>query len=374
MTLVDDHPLETHIEVIQVLFEEARKRRRRRWITGLLVLALLLTVVAVVAFPRVSSTNNPVHKNSGPSSVPSALKGPIGATIVYSFNRLLVLNADTGASRSLPEPALPGGASDASVLRIGDSMLLNKGDRAWLFSPGLTGRLVDLGPSLRIIPGPTLNQVWLWSDPDARYVRLVNFSDKQIGPDIALPAGWFPTGDVVDQGLLIAPVIAPPDGTSNPDDLEVWNPESKRVTFGLRDADLVAADGSTVAWSRQPCLPNCAMHLTNVQTGNDLVLRLPSGSISSGEGAFSPDKDTLAVPIELATASPPARSRTAMVLVDLEAHVAALLSGSVRIRSPTTGRCRRPGRETVGCSSVRWAQPKSWLGTLENEEQPSSQM
>lgn len=127
MTLVYDHPLETHIDAIQVLFEEARKRRRRRWMMGLLVLAVFLTVVALVAIPRGSSTNSPVNKNSGPSSIPSVLQGRIGVTIVYSFNKLLVLNADTGVSRSLPEPAPPGGASDASVLRIGNSMLLNKG-------------------------------------------------------------------------------------------------------------------------------------------------------------------------------------------------------------------------------------------------------
>jgi hypothetical protein len=61
----------------------------------------------------------------------------------------------------------PAEASDRAMIRIGDSLLLNRGDRAWLYRDDLRGAPVDLGPSLRIIPGPSNHEVWLWWDPFA---------------------------------------------------------------------------------------------------------------------------------------------------------------------------------------------------------------
>lgn len=268
------------------------------------------------------------------------------------------MNADTGASRTLPLPAPAGGASDRAMVRMGDSLLLNRGDTAWLYRADLLGAPMDLGPSLRIIPGPSNHEVWLWWDPCAvapahapgcssaesdygqGQVRLVDFSGRQIGRPIALPlgaapggkscAGWFPTGDVIDGGIVLSNAYGPPNE-------EVWDPTSNRVILVLPDANVLTSAGQLIAWvTNGPCLPSCTVHLTNVPTGITGNLKLPAGAVAIDEAAFSPDGTTLAIPVGLGGAWP-ARHPTALVLIDLGTRKVSLLSGSEQTPSPNFG-------------------------------------
>ena len=333
MTLVRDESSQIEQQDTQVLFEEARQRRRRLRLVGaaiVLVVAAAATALGVGIFDLLPA---------GPGSHPSGSRPSVvahnrtGATLVYSFNNLRVINADTGASRTLPLPGPTGGASDGAMVRIGDSLLLNKGDTAWLYRSGLIGSPVDLGPSLRIIPGPAPNEVWLWLDPSAGYVRLVDFSGHQIGPPIALPVdtppnAWFPTGEVVGTDLVL-------EGVEGGE--AVWDPISNRVTSEVpNDASVIAAGGHLVAWmTNGPC--QCTVHLTNVQTGLEQDLPLPTKAVTfPGGGAFSPDGATLAVSVGLGGAWP-GRHPTALALVDLRTRAVRILPGSEQRPIPNYG-------------------------------------
>ncbi len=318
-------PQETH-----VLFEEARQRRRQRWVVGatiVLVGAALAAVLVIHFYSSLPGARTP-PADSRPLLAPHTRTG---ATLIFTLNNLRVINADTGASRTLPLPAPAGGASDGAMVRLGDSLLLNKGDTAWLYPPGLRGAPVDLGPSLRIIPGPAPDEVWLWSDPSAAYVRLVDFSGRQIGPPIALPVDtppntWFPTGEVVGAALVLAGV----EGGE-----EVWDPISNRVIPALpRDASVIGANGHQVAWER--CLARCTVHLTDMQTGIVRNLPLPTGAVSEGGAFLSPNGAMLAVPVGLG-GTWPGRHPIAMVLANLRTRAVWLLPDSEQEPTPNLG-------------------------------------
>ena len=57
-----------------------------------------------------------------------------GATLVYAFNDLRILDADSGATQVLPLPAPYGGSRDLAMVTVGHSFLLNRGNTAWLYS------------------------------------------------------------------------------------------------------------------------------------------------------------------------------------------------------------------------------------------------
>ena len=343
-----------------MLFKEARRRRHRiRAVSAATIVAVAAAVLGVGLY---------LSQPASPGAYPSGSRlAPVshprtGATLVYSLNNLRVIDADTGASRTLRLPAPAGGASDRAMVRIGGSLLLNRGDRAWLYRPELLGAPVDLGPSLRIIPGPAPGEVWLWTDPCAEApagapgcsgaendygqgeVQLVDFSGHPIGAPIPLPLGpppagaplgtpgtaWFPTGDVVDTGLVLAPIY----GARH---WEVWDPTANRVIRTLPPGGVIAAGGNLVASvAGGSCLPKCTLRLVNVRTGIERNVTLPIGAVSIDEGSFSPNGATLAVPVGLGGAWP-GRHPTALVLVDLRTKAAGLLPGSEQKPTPNYG-------------------------------------
>lgn len=310
------------------------------------VLAVLLVGFEPHAIPGSGSRS---RSRSYPldSRPPLASGASTGATLVYAQTDLRVINADTGASRSLLLPRPKGGSSDLSMVRIGSSLLLNRGNTAWLYRPGLLGPPVNLGPSLRVIPGPTVTEAWIWSDPCGATVaclnksnglgqgevRMVDTSGNQVGSPVSLPddATWFPTGDVVNAGLVLAVASIGPDAE------EIWNPITNHVVRILPGADVLAARGNVAAWTTgEACLPHCTIQLTNVQTGIDQSVRLPTGITNTGEGAFSPDGLTLALPVGIGGPWP-AMHPTSVVLVDLRTRQARLLPGAEQTLDPNYG-------------------------------------
>jgi len=347
VTLVLDESSLVEQENAQLLFREARQRRRRLRVVRAIIAVVVLVAVAVIGIelrvvPGVSPRSHP------PGSPPPSVSGDhSGATLVYAYNNLRVINADTGASRSLPLPAPEGGSSDLQMVKIGDSLLLNRGNTAWLYRPSLDGPPVDLGPSLRVIPGPTADEAWIWSDPCAAVVgcsspdngrqqgevRLVDTSGNQIGSPIPLPAdaAWFPTGQVVNAGLVMANVYADPNAD------EIWNPISDRVIRVLPEANVLAAGGNLVAWTTgMACLPHCTVRLTNVQTGIEQTFQLPAGATLTGGGAFSPDGFALALPVGIGGPWPEMHP-TSVALVDLRAQEVRLLAGAEQRLEPNYG-------------------------------------
>ncbi len=355
MTLLDEPFLVEELEA-QLLFKEARQRRRRlRIVRSVFVVAVVVAfAMPGLEFHVIPGTRS--HSHPSDSRPPLARDIRSGATLVYAYSSLRVINADTGASRSLPLPAPQGGSSDLSMVRIGSSLLLNRGYTAWLYRSGLHGPPVDLGASLRVIPGPSANEAWIWSDPCGATVgcddnglqqgelRLVDTSGNQVGSPIALPADatWFPTGDVVNGGLVLAVASIGPDAE------EVWNPITNRVVRVFPGDDVLAASGDLVAWTTGAvCLPHCTVHFTDVMTGTEQTLHLPSGVTSTDEGAFSPDGSTFALPVGIG-GSPGGTHPGAVALMDVRTQAVRLLPGTEQPLGP------RDGSQVAFWSSGGW--------------------
>src|ERR1700688_617502 len=310
----------------QALFEEARHRRRRRqmWTGSALAASLVLGASAYVIAAQANGPGSGPHRSD--TSTSALVR--TGSTLVYGLDTLRFINADTGASRTVPMPA-PGVENTLpEILRAGRFLLLNDGLKAWLYPPGVEEAPIDLGTSARIILTPSGDRVWLWGTGPANDVRLVDFTGQQIGPAVALPTDWFPTGEAVDEGLVLTPRLCPCA-------TEIWDPTSNRVirSFPPGMAE-VAASGHVFAWEEAGCVSHCMVHLTDLQTGTQQSVVLPPRVESfGGGGAFSPDGTTLAIPGYLGPWTRISRiversAFTALVLVDLANRTARLLPGS----------------------------------------------
>ncbi len=167
MTLTLDKRTADEGQQAQLLFKEARQRRRRRWAIGIgIAVAVVIAGLAFTVESR-SPMDPAVLSNRSPITPTALAVSRTGATLVTAYNNLQVVDADSGATRTVPLPAPAGGSDDLSLTKVGRSFILNRGDIAWLYRPGLQGTPLDLGPSLRVIPGPVTSQVWIWSNPCA---------------------------------------------------------------------------------------------------------------------------------------------------------------------------------------------------------------
>ncbi len=95
MTLIDKRSTAPAHDEVQVLFREARRRRRRRWMVGFLVLAVTLaTIAAVVLVRRSSMSRSRGHIMAG--SVPQAASAFPSEVVVWEHFRLDVLSSLDG--------------------------------------------------------------------------------------------------------------------------------------------------------------------------------------------------------------------------------------------------------------------------------------
>ncbi len=355
MTLVAQEPAPTKPhDHTQALFREARQRRRRRERgIGMLIALVLAAVLAAIGFLNLRApAPTPLTKSTNAPS-PLSASTHTGASLVYALGDLRVIDADSGQTSTLSLPAPAGGASDLFMLRVGGSFILNRGDIAWLYRAGDFGTPLELGPSLRVIAGPSQGEVWLWGNTpfgsaDSGFLRLVNFSGQQLGTPIELPTGWVPSGGVVHDGIVIYQPIPGQRTSSNPN-LEVWNPLSRQVIRAFDNATEVAANGEILAWQdARNCGPHCLLHLTDVRTGAQRNLLMPHGT-TPDSGSFSPDGRTLAVRVWFDLAQPPRRSSTAVAIVDVATGRIRLLPGSEQtLVNPDPG--------TAGMFEPTWSQ------------------
>ena len=339
--------------------DERARRRRRRWLVGVPLALVISYVLALGIDTLITGTPSPPAQPAPPAA---PLHVRTGATLAWALDSLHVINADTGASRTLPMPA-PAGASGDEMVAARGSLLLNRGERAWLYRPGLAQAPVNLGTSARTIVTPSGNGVWLWdtgpfNDPGMTDgVRQVDFTGHQVGSTVAVPANWFLTGEAVDRGLVLAPRLGGPT--------EIWDPSSGKVVQSAPPyEEVVAAQGNLLAWvtaEETPvplttptarryvpgsavtrCRLHCILHITDLKAGTDRAIALPSGvwplgAVFSG-AEFSPDGATLAVSGLLGRfmiGKHPANEHFAqtgevVVVVDLARGTAKVLPGSKR--------------------------------------------
>ena len=350
MTVLIEKPTAADDQNAQLLFKEARRRRRR-----LRMIRMAMGAIVIVVFVGLGLT---LGRTPSPPSSGGATAHPIwpphlrtGVTLVYALNDLRILDADSGATQVLPLPAPYGGSRDLAMVTVGHSLLLNRGNTAWLYSGTINGKPVDLGASDGVFRGPNSNEAWVWTQPCAPIlgctnynapqmgsVHLVDGSGRQIGAAVALPGvdGWYPTGDAGHDGIVLQQL--PPYGNHD-NQQEIWNPLTDRVVHVFANANILGAGGSSVVWetAKPYCRTNCSVHVLNTANGSERTVRLPPGIAGAfADVAISPDGRTIAATVALRYESL-IPDPQAVLLIGPRSRVAKLLTGSKQLTYPNLG-------------------------------------
>ena len=349
MTLLLEEPTAADEQTAQLLFEEARQRRRR--LRFIWIVIVTTVVVSLISFGLIFHLwSSPVTRsvvNTQPGW-PAHLR--TGATLVYAFNDLRVIDADSGASRVLPLPAPSGGSRDLGMVSIGNSLLLNRGNTAWLYSRGLDGAPSDLGPSDGVFRGPSSTEAWIWSQPCAPIlgctnynaprmgsVQLIDSTGRKIGGPVTLPGdtGWYPTGLAGNAGIVLAEL---PTYGDHGNEEELWNPLTNQVVRRFAHSFVIGASDNQIVWqvAAPNCTTGCPVHVLNVRTGSDRTVQLPRGVAATGDAAISPDGSTIALTTALGGAS---RVPNPQAIFSIQANdrVAKLVAGSEQMTNPNLG-------------------------------------
>ncbi len=336
MTLTLDKRAADEGHQAQLLFKEARLRRRRRRAIGVGIAVVVVAAGLAITAESRSPMDPAVRSNRSPITPTAPAVSRTGATLVTAYDNLRFVDADSGKTRTELLPAPAGGSDDLAMTKVGRSLILNRGDIAWLYRPSLPGNPLDLGPSLRVIPGPVTSQVWIWSNPCAESgcsnaaenasngaVRLVDSAGRQIGSPVPLPVdtNWFPTGQSLSAGLVLTVAYGPgPPGRS-----EIWQPTTNRVVHTLPSEPLAAHGDWIATESAKSCPPNCSIQITDIRSGQVEVMPLPRRTYVSG-GAVSPDGTRLAL---VGTLNGSQRQQpSAVIVVDLATRTSQVLRNS----------------------------------------------
>lgn len=350
MTALLEEPTTADDQNAQLLFREARRRRRR-----LRVMWIAIGTSAIVILVSLGRPLNLFSSSTTPSVGVTAQPGwpphlSTGATLVYAFDDLRILDADSGASRVRSLPAPYGGSRDLGMVPVGHSLVLNRGDHAWLYHGSFNSEPVDLGPSDGVFRGPNRNEAWVWTQPCAPIigctnyiapqmgsVHLVDSSGRQVGAAVALLGvdGWNPTGVAGNAGMVLQQL--PPYGNHH-NQQEVWNPLTDRVVHVFANANVLGAGGNSVVWESDApyCMTSCSLHVLNVLSGSERTVRLPSRVTATGDVAISPDGSTIAITGALGRTSRVPYPQ-AVLLVGSHTQVARVLAGSEQPTNPSLG-------------------------------------
>jgi hypothetical protein len=350
VTLLLEEPNAADEQRAQLLFKEARQRRRRLriiWITIVTIIVVSLVSLGLT-FHLFSSSVTRIGQVNEQPGWPAHLR--TGATLVYAFNDLQVFDADSGGSRVLPLPAPYGGSRDLGMVSVGHSLLLNRGNTAWLYPVGVNSPPKDLGPSDGVLRGPSSNEAWIWSQSCrpilgcTNYnaalmgsVHLIDSTGRKIGAAVALPGdtGWYPTGLAGPAGIVLSELPAyGHEGNKE----ELWNPLNDQVVQVFANAAVIGASGNLVVWdsARPYCINGCSVHVLNVQTRSERTVRLPPGATTPGDAAISPDGSTIAITAALGGNSHIPYPQT-VLLIHPDTQVATVLAGSEQPTNPNLG-------------------------------------
>jgi hypothetical protein len=153
-------------------------------------------------------------------------------------------------------------------------------------------------------------------------VQLFDAAGRSIGLPIALPvdANWFPTGQTVNSGIILEVAYGPGPGGD-----EIWNPNLNHVE-GALTGRTIAAHGTVIVSGASTSCRECTIRITDVLTGENRSVRLPTGAMASGSGSISPDGSTLALALSIRAHR--ARPIDEVVVVDLASGTARALPGA----------------------------------------------
>lgn len=248
--------------------------------------------------------------------------GPAGG---HARGAVTVVDGEAGTTRVVELPQL--GVGDAShwLVRRGHRLVFWGGDTIYSIDLALESPPQELGradPFMTFIPSAHPNRVWLIAQPNAvEAVREVTADGRVTVPDVRPPHGRAPVGSVGDYLVFDSG-----RGTW------LWDPATREVR--LRFPASFAA-GATHGHLLSRCGEDGdPLHLTDVETRRDDVIPLPADAVSFDcfDAAFSPDGDTLAVPIFLERGRSHQRAdsepRTALALVEVERRSVSIVRGT----------------------------------------------
>jgi hypothetical protein len=152
-----------------------------------------------------------------------------------------------------------------------------------------------VGSANLVAPAATAGTMWLTSyPPESDLSRTSGVAQEYtsagtaVGPAIRLPAGYGIT-EGTSRGLLLVSLSL--RGQANSDRL--WYPATRTVR-GFFDG-VVAVSATQVAFE-PPCQASCPVHVVNLRTGRDTVIRLPATDTVT-TARFSPDDMFLALQV-----------------------------------------------------------------------------
>lgn len=296
---------------VQALFKEARRRRRRRWLTGIAVLGLTVAVAA-------ASAVTPAQRTPGPEG--GRMRQPAAAPAAASSVAAVWID-DTGLHFGYLHPG--GSVTQRLVAEVNaDALpLLQAGGRVYWVDPAGTfvpalGQWSEVVMYLDVTtgaigiagPGQTV-----FLSADGHYLFMSQTATTLIevpvtggaARSLTLPRGWYlPGGDgspdlISGEGLATANgIVVQSQQSPSPGGLVLglWYPGRGRVTIIGRARAVIdaytppGARYSLLAWlpacGRWPA--SCAVKITNTATLSARTVNSPlPGGFATG-GAFSP--------------------------------------------------------------------------------------
>jgi hypothetical protein len=368
----------------EALFREARARRRKRWLLGSALLAVVLAAALLTSVLTIGSTkptHGPAIHRTTPTAAPST-GAPLLAWVDY-FGNLHIGNASTGAQKvvghakaspTTPLVSLHGrlfwvatGCSYATISKC--PYLPASGvtrSQVVEFDPA-TNKTVSLGRGNAIFAGAGGRSLFVVRPrstcPDTVLPACDPAPDElvqiSLGPGgtrrvLPVPTGWYVNAGngyanpiSVAGGILVQSARA--QVSSTPPELGIWNPTTGHIRPLGRDWGLIDAytapggRSSLLAWLPGACEDEqgCAgLRITDTETGRAVTVPSPLPYGFDIGGAFSPDGSRLAVFV---------KTNSGDVNPSMQLAIVDATTGSLRLI---------PGVEGEIGESVGWAR---WL-------------
>ena len=311
MTVVDSPHVESNIGEAELLFEEARQRRRRRWLaTGATMVVLI--VGTVLAMTMLNPASPPPRSLPRTPSLPT---GPITDTGVVphiawvdyygqlhigdpaGLTQRVVAQADADPTASLV-------SLDHTIFWVRVDPILNPTVQGF---DTTTGRMFTVASGTQVFA--SLDKTFLYIEADNGHLDEYWPNGTSRDQNLQLPNGWHLTdssllGDptpVVANGILVE--SAPGQYTKNPTTLAIWNPMTGNVRVLGKVWKVIGsytkpgARSSLVAWAPASCeeAKNCSLHITDTSTLSTRLVHSPLDNGFEWGGGFSPDGTQLAV-------------------------------------------------------------------------------
>jgi hypothetical protein len=320
---------------VRALFQEARRRRRRRWLTGVAVILLAGIVGAASALTWMQHGSG--RQAARGRQIGAAAAGQARAAAVWVDGNARLHLGVIGADDLLSQ-RIVGEANAASEPLVAVGRRVYWVDPAGIYVPSLgrwsqVVRMLNLGTGRVTLAGAGQT---VFLSADHRYLLMSQWPDSLTETPVdggrprflRLPAGWYlPGGDgladpLAGQGLdtangiLVQSRESPGLGMRR---IAVWNPRTGTIEVIGRARAVIdaytppAAHYSLLAWLAAGCAApgRCPLKITDTASGAVTTVHSPTqGGFAIG-GAFSPDGRSLAVFVN----SPSGRS-TRLALVD----------------------------------------------------------